>query len=125
MVVGASLRGQKRNVTVLAVFNQVVGGGQIVREQNRRHATGEQFFEMVCSPARIETGVVIHLFATKYLNARGVDEIQVTDQVGCGHTVIRNQAIRGRLTCDPFETNVFDIVIHEVLHRQHSGSIVG
>ena len=111
-------------MAIFAIVNEVFCGGKVVGEEDRWNAACEQLFEMVYPSATIKASVVVHFFATKYLDARRVNQVEVADQVSRGHAVVRNQAVCGGLAGDPFETNVIDVVIYKVLHRQHSGSRV-
>src|SRR5690606_1673396 len=90
---------------------QPVGCLQAFGNEDGGHAAGLEFFEQTQAPLRIEIGVVSEFFGAEHLNARGVNEVEVTDEVGPGTPEVVGYGLRCRLFAgNPLEVDAFRIV---------------
>jgi hypothetical protein len=107
---------------LVALVDQVLRRRQAVGQQDGGHAADQQLVHVVHAAAQVEARVVRQFFLPEHLDARGVDQVQVADEVGGRHAVIGNCAVRGALARDPVEGDFVGVVVDEFLHREH-GSV--
>src|SRR5690625_3430804 len=67
-----------------ASLQQGFGGLGDRCHNDRRHPALDQILDMVLSPFAIKTGVVIQLLGTQYLDAGGVNQVPMTNQISRG-----------------------------------------
>src|SRR5690606_9582857 len=111
--------GQQRNLLLIAEVVEIVGGGLAVRQENGGNTAGHKVFQMMQAPLDIETRVVRKLFRAEHLYARGVDEVQVADQVGARHAKVRYEPVSRALAGDPGKGNLVCVVTDEFLDGEH------
>src|SRR3546814_19567091 len=67
---------------LVAEIGEIFGGRHAVGQQDGRNTTRHKVFQVVQAAFDVETRVVGQLFCAEDLYARGVDQVQVANQIG-------------------------------------------
>src|SRR3546814_13039016 len=106
---------------LVAEIGEIFGGRHAVGQQDGRNTTRHKVFQVVQAAFDVETRVVGQLFCAEDLYARGVDQVQVANQIGARHAQIGYKPMGRAKAGDPGKCNFIGVVDDKFLDGEHGG----
>ncbi len=111
---------EQRDILLVANGEDVGRRVQPLRDDQRRRAAGDQLANDVAARTGLEALVIIEFLVAEYLDAAGMDQVQVADLVGGRGDIARDQALAAGEAGEPAKLQTFAVVIVQPLNGQRS-----